>query len=624
MSIRRHHPNDTATAFLTGIGLRNFKSVPQCDVPIGPLTVVTGANSSGKSSLLQVVLALTQMSRRRISGGRLQLNDDLTRLGTFASLKHQRACEDTPIAIKTEYSVSRQDLQTALAGEHASRNVLDPDRADVDSRTPMSWTIEMDAAVDDQAGSARISAIEVRAAGEDVNLTARVERSSNLSRLGRVQGPRGERQAYAYSGYVSSGSSSDRVDDARIESAQIRVLYEETPELMQVAQNFIGWLKVLDVGDSTVAEDFDLADPDFREDIRWYIRQTIEEDREILGASLIDPDEFYWDLVLDAARDMRMGRPVTDRFRAFVELLGSTDRLLVRQEILESYFEAMEQIETGKRSGLEPVATSGELRAVQDVCASYLASSVYYVGPLRNPPNAPFPTAPDPDSGNVGAAGEHVAAVLQANGAIERAFPQPTSLEEYPPDESRALDDAVNQWLRYLGLADSMTVREDTPLVLGVSITPPGLQNPVPLGSVGVGVSQVLPVIVQCLTAGPGALVILEQPELHLHPAAQQRLADFLIACTNWGQRFLIESHSEHLVLRLRRRIAEDQSDSLRDQVVILFAERDNVGDTTYREVEVTESGGVLEWPQGFFDQGPDDAHRLLVAAANRASGSDG
>lgn len=135
---------------------------------------------------------------------------------------------------------------------------------------------------------------------------------------------------------------------------------------------------------------------------------------------------------------------------------------------------------------------------------------------------------------------------------------------------------------------------------------------------VGVGVSQVLPIIVQCLVAGPGALVVLEQPELHLHPAAQQRLADFLLACTAWGQNIIVESHSEYLVLRLRRRIAEDLSDALRSQVSILFAERDSTGATRYRDVELTPTGGVVEWPAGFFDQGPDEAHQLLIAAAER------
>ena len=57
--------------------------------------------------------------------------------------------------------------------------------------------------------------------------------------------------------------------------------------------------------------------------------------------------------------------------------------------------------------------------------------------------------------------------------------------------------------------------------------------------------------------APPGALVVIEQPELHLHPSAQARLGDFFIAMAHRGVRFLIETHSENLIIRLRRRIAE-------------------------------------------------------------------
>ncbi len=51
---------------------------------------------------------------------------------------------------------------------------------------------------------------------------------------------------------------------------------------------------------------------------------------------------------------------------------------------------------------------------------------------------------------------------------------------------------------------------------------------------------------------------------------------------------------------------------------MILFAERDQAGATTYRPVELTPTGGVVDWPDGFFDQGPDEAHQLLIAAADR------
>ncbi|MCY4433395.1 MAG: DUF3696 domain-containing protein [bacterium] len=253
------------------------------------------------------------------------------------------------------------------------------------------------------------------------------------------------------------------------------------------------------------------------------------------------------------------------------------------------------------------------LVGAQRAFSRYLANHVFYVGPLRHAPHLPFGSGLDPDSGHVGVSGEHVAAILQTKSKNKGRYPLPNR-----SGSNVTLEEAVNAWMHFFELADSITVNEGTPLVYNIDLVPPGLDEPVPLNAVGVGVSQLLPVIVQCLVAGPGALVILEQPELHLHPAAQQRLADFLMTCTNWGQHVLVETHSEYLVLRLRRRIAEDDSDELRKQVVILFAERDDQGDTAFREVEMNELGRVLEWPPGFFDQGQNEAHELLIAAAER------
>ena len=298
---------------------------------------------------------------------------------------------------------------------------------------------------------------------------------------------------------------------------------------------------------------------------------------------------------------------------------------LVRKDRAAFLAEFLEKIKnSGAGNSLERLESEPSLLldGAQRTCARYLADQVRYVGPLRHSPHLPFGTAPDPDAGDVGRAGEHTAAILQAKGLMRGHYP-------LPPDYNRAgdaargsrlptLNEVVNLWLRFFGLASDLAVHEGTPLVYGINVIPPGLKQAVSLGAVGVGVSQILPVIVQCLVAGPGALIILEQPELHLHPAAQQRLADFLRACTDWGQRILVETHSEHLVLRLRRRIAEDDSNVLGQQVVILFAERNDDGDTSYREIQLNESGGVIDWPAGFFDQGTDEAHQLLAAAARR------
>jgi len=82
---------------------------------------------------------------------------------------------------------------------------------------------------------------------------------------------------------------------------------------------------------------------------------------------------------------------------------------------------------------------------------------------------------------------------------------------------------------------------------------------------VGFGLTQMLPIIAQAVLAKPGDTLIIEQPELHLHPRAQAELADLFIAMARNGIRFLIETHSEHLLLRLRRRIAETTLQKFKD-----------------------------------------------------------
>ncbi|WP_162528596.1 AAA family ATPase [Mycolicibacterium sp. CBMA 361] len=89
------------------------------------------------------------------------------------------------------------------------------------------------------------------------------------------------------------------------------------------------------------------------------------------------------------------------------------------------------------------------------------------------------------------------------------------------------------------------------------------------LTSVGTGVSQVLPVLVMCLQAPPGSLLLIEQPELHLNPAVQQKLADFLLAIAASGRQLLVETHSDYLITRLRLRTAKDPTEDTRNRIAI-------------------------------------------------------
>jgi predicted ATPase len=136
------------------------------------------------------------------------------------------------------------------------------------------------------------------------------------------------------------------------------------------------------------------------------------------------------------------------------------------------------------------------------------------------------------------------------------------------------------------------------------------------LPDVGFGVSQVLPVLVLCYYAAEGSTLIIEQPELHLHPAAQSELADVLIdVVKNRRMQVIVESHSEHLLRRLQRRIAEEQFPA--HDAALYFCEMEN-GASKATPLEITQEGFIKNWPKDFFGDEMGDLAAITEGAMNR------
>jgi predicted ATPase len=140
------------------------------------------------------------------------------------------------------------------------------------------------------------------------------------------------------------------------------------------------------------------------------------------------------------------------------------------------------------------------------------------------------------------------------------------------------------------------------------------LQNGVSLfpQDVGVGISQVVPVIVAALHSTSG-VVAIEEPESNIHPAFQVVLADLFLteAKANPNVLFLIETHSEHLMLRVMRRIRETNGQQIEsglpavtpEDVAIHFVEPSEQGPTIHR-IRIDEDGEFMDpWPRGFFPE---------------------
>ena len=137
--------------------------------------------------------------------------------------------------------------------------------------------------------------------------------------------------------------------------------------------------------------------------------------------------------------------------------------------------------------------------------------------------------------------------------------------------------------------------------------------TPVSHRDVGIGISQVLPVLVSAY-ASNNELLAIEQPEIHLHPALQAELGDVFLqsALAGGGNTFLVETHSEHLLLRIMRRMRETSGGKLPDgvpevrpeDVMVLFVESDGP-QSIIREMPLNEGGELVKaWPGGFFEEG--------------------
>ena len=140
-----------------------------------------------------------------------------------------------------------------------------------------------------------------------------------------------------------------------------------------------------------------------------------------------------------------------------------------------------------------------------------------------------------------------------------------------------------------------------------------GSADMVNIADVGFGVSQTLPVLVALLVAEPGQLVYLEQPEIHLHPRAQEALAQVLADAANRGVRVVLETHSELLLLAVQSLVAE--GDISPEKVKLHWFTRREDGMTEINSADLDKEGAFGDWPEDFSDISLNLESRYIDAA---------
>lgn len=257
---------------------------------------------------------------------------------------------------------------------------------------------------------------------------------------------------------------------------------------------------------------------------------------------------------------------------------------------------------------------AGVVRALA-LCFERLFQGLFYLGPLRERFSRQYAWSGEAPE-HVGWKGEHtIPAILAAKDRkVSRAKNK----------MSRRITEVIAEWLQRMGLIEAFELKPIAPKrrEYEVLVKTPGAGNWVNITDVGFGISQFLPVLVQCFYASPGSVILIEQPEIHLHPAAQLWLADLFIEVIHSREngesrnvQLIVESHSEHFLRRLQRRIAEKEVS--RDEVAAYFCQPGHDG-ANLTPLEVDFFGNIRNWPENFFGDTMNEAVTMNNAQMER------
>lgn len=227
-------------------------------------------------------------------------------------------------------------------------------------------------------------------------------------------------------------------------------------------------------------------------------------------------------------------------------------------------------------------------------------SKISYLGPLREKAERHYRwTGFIP--GSVGPSGKDTVLALLAARTEKREY----NFKAW--QQKSSLEHIIAESLKKMGLVDEFTInkisedRQD----YEVKVRSRGSHTFTDIPDVGFGISQVLPVLVQLYYAPPNSIIIMEQPELHLHPSAQSALADIMISAISAREdakprniQLIIETHSEHFLRRFQRRIAEKECSN--DLFTAYFANNDR-SPSTLEPLEINLFGEITNWPRNFF-----------------------
>lgn len=614
--------------------IKNFKSISsKITLEFAPLTIFAGANSSGKSTVIQSILMAAQTIQNYVKTKSVILNGHIVKLGTFSDVLSNRAEEEL---ISIGFSIvphedSSQDFDRfyvtrggkmnkldcffsfSTRGEQKEKDILQLQPRLEESIVKSHYSFDQSRSKKDYDSEIHVvrsrKKIEERLTELNVqkqNLTADTLNSLEYE----VIKPRRSHQVkspYRFRGRRNG----DYVGTSLYHflPSSLTLLYDRIEEQKSIILEMLS--------NPRQYEEFEIENK-----FMAYINPNIER---LLLELLIDIKD-------EAKVEARLGEHFTKAYEKLREEFSLKNlrkcysvpvfNRLIAQKIEENEGKIKSLIDLGNAKEFTLDSESFYPMEYINYLDHFFKRSLKYLGPLRDEPKPVYPLQGTADPRDIGYKGENTASVLDINrnADVEYFKPQSIGSNQIRPEKSKStLYNAVLDWLKYMGVAEGVQTSDKGKLGHEMKIMAQGSSSLHDLTHVGVGVSQVLPILVLSLLAEKDSTLIFEQPELHLHPMVQTRLADFFASMVLLEKQCIVETHSEYLINRLRFLSAISKENEISSKVSIFFVEKEN-DISIYNKIKFNKYGSITNWPKGFFDENEKNAASIIKAAMNKKS----
>jgi len=609
-------------------GVKNFKSILEADLDLAPLTIFTGVNSSGKSSFLHSIAMLKQSVDSDKKDGYV-LTGNLVGLGDFEHIYCKKAA-------KHKQDTKEIDIQFSISTEnHKSIHVEQKLKMDDEAKVCLdSFTMESKTNNNDD--------IFLKYSKDGITKTDGLS-FDEIKQYKQL--PSSLRKDISFDKMLTNFRNSfipDKISFfSKITDEQINEFINNLTDL-STEEDHLKYLEYCVTREEGEDDSYDC----------YYLRKYVFSENHCFVDEIIF-HKLY--LAISKGTKSNCPDPFTPIFKKYFHENNSLslfdwyftlfqrnkkEQKIIIEKITKEGFTFIKQL-VGNDDYITPDFELPD--RIKEVCKEldeYFKYKIKYLGPLRMDPRW--------------SEGLNLNSDIDVKGSNSISYfhrYQEKSISNISPKSFDSLDffikttnlnEALNEWLSYIGIANEhIIINGDDKAKIEIFAKELSFLNKdgfllmlhfdgdnYAIPQLGTGVSQILPILIMCLTAPLDSTIVIQEPEQALHPKMQSRLADFFIAMALSGRQCIIETHSEYIIEQLRYRIImlsdrkfdispEHEPKPLHKHIKLYFVTK-NEGCSHFKDIVIDENASLDEMPDDFFDESHKIIRKMMDEVAKK------